>query len=333
MSTEAIDAPSSRGATVPAGRVLLVVLIGLVLGALLNADSLVERAERKPFGWSRSLSLAIWNPTQTISHALALDRPRAWVDDLTGRTGELPPGPTAGLVTPDEPTATTMPPPAQEPQLRTPTTAAPLRVWVGGDSMSQVFGQSLISSVSDTDLMVATLDYRISTGLTRPDFFNWPAHLSVEAERLDPEALVIMFGANDAQGLQNDDGEVFALLSDGWIAQYRLRVAATMDLLHDADRVVYWVGQPIMRSSSFSERMAGLNAIYRDEAESRHWVRYIDSYALFANDSGSYEAFLPGPDGRVQDLRQGDGVHLSRAGGDLLANRVLELIERDAKLR
>ena len=107
-----------------------------------------------------------------------------------------------------------------------------------------------------------------------------------------------------------------------------------MDLLEDpaGERIVYWVGQPIMRSGSFSERMASVNAIYRDEAESRPWVRYVDAYAMFANDAGQYEAFLPGLDGRVQDMRQGDGIHLTRAGGDLLARHVLDLIEADARL-
>ena len=331
---------------------LLVGLIGLVLGALLNADSLVAQAERKPFGWSRDVSLMVWRPVQDVSHFLSLNRPRQWVDDLTGRSAsrpgdgfEFPPPADGGdaaapttvpsgdpATTTSSSTTTTAPP---EPELRTPTADAPLRVWVGGDSMSQVFGQSLVAFVGETDLMTSTLDYRISTGLTRPDVHNWPAHLASEIERLDPEALVIMFGANDAQGIVTGDGDVYQPLEQGWVDEYRRRVAGTMDLLRDPDgsRIVYWVGQPSMRSANFSQRMAGLNAIYRDEAESRPWVRYVDSFALFSNSAGQYEAFLPGLDGRVQDLRQGDGIHLSRPGGDLLARRVLDLIEADARLR
>jgi uncharacterized protein len=342
VSTETVDPAPPRGSTVPAGRVLLVGLIGLVLGALLNADSLVAQAERKPFGWSRDLSLMVWRPVQDVSHALLLNRPRQWVDDLTGRSTSRPgtgfefPPPADGGGGSAAPTSTTQPAPPPEPELRTPTAESPLRVWVGGDSMSQVFGQSLVAFVGDTDLMTSTLDYRIATGLTRPDVFNWPAHLLAELDRLDPEALVVMFGANDAQGIVTEEGEVFQeALSAGWSQEYRRRVAGTMDLLRDpaGRRIVYWVGQPVMRSSSYSQRMAGLNALYREEAASRPWVRYVDSYSMFATGSGQYEAFLPGLDGRVQDLRQGDGIHLSRAGGDLLARRVLDLIEADASLR
>ncbi len=305
----------------------MVGLVGLVLAALLNADSLVEQAERKPFGWGRSASLAIWYPVQDVSHLLQLDLPRAVVDEATGRADarrddfEFP-------AEPQTATATTVP---AEPELRTPTATAPLRVWVGGDSMAQVFGQSLVAMADDSGVMEPTLDYRISTGLTRPDYFNWPAHLADEMTRLDAEAVVIMFGANDAQGMEVD-GEVFQTLDEDWSAEYRRRVAGTMDLLREDGRIVYWVGQPVMRDGGFSTKMAGLNEIYESEAATRPWVRFIDAYEMFGDDAGAYSAFLPGTDGELQDMRQGDGIHLSRAGGDLLARAVLDLIEADADL-
>ncbi|QGG96115.1 SGNH/GDSL hydrolase family protein [Actinomarinicola tropica] len=343
------DEGGHRGATVPAGRVLAVILVGFVLAALVNADSLVEQAERKPFGWPRDVSLAVWEPVQDLSELTRINVVRDAVDSALGRGDgdadedfEFPPpdvevaSPSSTTTTPSgDPdgeapatTTTTAPP---EPELRTPTAEEPLRVWVGGDSMSQVFGQSLVAMTDATGVMESTLDYRISTGLTRPDYFNWPAHLDAEMERLDPEAVVIMFGANDAQGMEVD-GQVYERLSPPWQEEYRRRVAGTMDLLRSEGRVVYWVGQPIMRDPGFSDRMAQLNEIFRSEAELRPWVRFVDSYDLFANDGGAYEAFLPGVDGTVQDLRQGDGIHLSRAGGDLLARTVLDVVEADADL-
>jgi len=360
--------PGGAGGSIPAGKVLAVALIGLLLGALLNADSLVEQAERKPFGWPRDVSLAIWEPLATVSHALALDRPRIWLDDALGRadddlgtelvfppaTGSPATGTAPGAATDaasptgtapgsdgeggaatdgsgaDDPAPAPTPTTVPAPELRTPSAAEPLRLWVGGDSMSQVFGESLVRVAADTGVVETTLDYRISTGLTRPDYFNWPAHLATELERLDPEAVVIMFGANDAQGIVTAAGDVHQPLEAGWIAEYRRRVAGTMDLLRDDDRVVWWVGQPIMRSGGFSERMAGLNRIYAEEAATRPWIRFVDTFPMFSGPSGGYEAFLPGVDGTVQDLRQGDGIHLSRAGGDLLAEAVLDDVETEA---
>ena len=47
---------------------------------------------------------------------------------------------------------------------------------------------------------------------------------------------------------------------------------------------------------------------------------------MFSNSNGEYEAFLPALDGEIRNLRQQDGTHLSRAGGDVLADAVLDLL-------
>ena len=209
---------------------------------------------------------------------------------------------------------------------RVPTAAAPLDLWVGGDSMTQVFGESFVRLAAETGVIASTLDYRISSGLTRPDFFNWPGRFADVISETDPEVMIVMFGANDAQGLALPTG-VFQPFEDEWVAEYSARVGFVMDqLTADSDRLVIWVGQPRMRSDSFDARMQRLNEIYEGQAELREQVLYFDSVPLFSNDSGAYEAFLPALDGAVRDLRQGDGVHLSRPGGDLLADAVLDLL-------
>ena len=49
-----------------------------------------------------------------------------------------------------------------------------LRLWAGGDSMGEYIGNQLLSTLSDRDRSDVELDYRISTGLARPDYFDWP---------------------------------------------------------------------------------------------------------------------------------------------------------------
>jgi hypothetical protein len=71
----------------PAGRVLVVMVAALVLAMFLNADALVERAERKPLGRERDRALAVWHPVQDVSHALQLHRVRQFADWVAGETG------------------------------------------------------------------------------------------------------------------------------------------------------------------------------------------------------------------------------------------------------
>ena len=45
------------------------------------------------------------------------------------------------------------------------------------------------------------LDYVVSSGLARPDFHDWPAHLRDTLRTSDPDIVIVTFGGNDAQGL------------------------------------------------------------------------------------------------------------------------------------
>lgn len=315
-----------------AGHVLVAILVALVLGALLNADSLWSTAQQQPYGWRRTVAVGVMRPVHAIADVTRLDRGRAWLEDAIGREQAGPAGPppevrTDTTLPPEAAPVTTAPPPP--PKVREPTATEPLRVWVGGDSMSQVFGESFLRMAEERGDIEATHDYRISSGLTRPDFFDWPAHLANDVLATGPEVVVIMFGANDAQPL-NIDGVVRESSEPEWLAEYRRRVASTMDLLGGEDRFVVWVGQPIMRSSSFSERIARLNTIYREEAASRPWIHFLDTWPLFADANGAYSDYLPGADGEPELMRQQDGIHLSRPGGDRLAEAILQVIDEEA---
>lgn len=325
--------------TMPAGRVLQVILIALLLGAVLTADSMVERAKRRDFGWRRDVSVFVWERVADISHVTSLDRPGRMLDDLLGQehpgssgspgnqAGHGPP--TSATDAPDDTSgvgpATTEP---AAPELRVPTREQPLRTWIGGDSMAQTMGISLSRAMEAAGVFETTLDYRISTGLTRPDYFDWPAQLRTVVEDTDPELMLVVFGANDSQGIEMPDGSVFERNSPDWLAEYRTRVASTMDLLRDpdGDRLVIWIGQPVMRDSGFSERMAYLNNIYFEEAARRPWIRYFDTWAYFADSDGNYAPQLSSADGTVQSMRLGDGIHLTTPGGDRFAWAVMEAL-------
>jgi hypothetical protein len=308
-----------RSQSIPAGRVLAAGLVGLVLAALLNADALLRDARAKELGSAgRAVSVALWTPLQAVSEALRLNEPRQWADEALGRDlgeseFELPPvtvvskrGPSGELAEPESPT------------WRTPTADDPLRLWVGGDSMSQVLGESITRLAGAFQVVDTSQDSRVSTGLARPDYFDWPAHLA-EVLESDPDVLVVMFGANDGQGLEADDG-VHGFGDPGWIRAYRRRVAGTMDLLTaEPDRLVLWVGQPSARDADLADRLRQMNEIFAAEAEGRPNLVYIDTWSMFNDAQGAFTDVLPNASGDLIDMRQGDGFHFTVPGGDRLA--------------
>jgi hypothetical protein len=340
-------APAPPATGHPVGRALTIALAALLLAALLSAESLDATARAQPFGWRRDVGMAASGPLLDVSEALGLTGPRRALEDLLDRpssgrpTGPSMPAPTIPPVT-TVPTTTapgpsTSRPPSTTtttaPAVRTPTPEDPLRLWVAGDSMTEAFGPALVDGAEATGVVEADRDLTYSSGLTRPDFFDWYAASVTAIAEHDPEVIVVMLGANDAQGIVTATGPA-RFGTDPWIAEYRARVAALMDLLGADGRVVYWVGLPIMRSTAYGGRMQVLNGIYREEAERRAGpLRFIDTWALFTDANGGYNAYLPGADGQPVLVRRTDGIHLTEAGADRLATVVLDTLTADARIR
>jgi hypothetical protein len=271
------------------------------------------------------------------------------LEDLFDRPSTRPltaaPAPTTTL--PPATTSTSAPPTTTEPgasttittttttvpvfALRTPTAEDPLRVLVAGDSMTESAGPALVDALAATGVVRSTRELRYSSGLTRPDYFDWPARLRQLAAEERAEAMVLWVGANDAQGIQTPDGPA-GFGTDAWVAEYRTRVAVLMDELTRDGRIVYWLGEPVMRSAGFDERMRLITGIYREEASRHPGVRFIDTRALFADADGSYSAYLPDADGRPVLVRRDDGIHLTEAGADRLVPAVMAALRADVRL-
>lgn len=206
---------------------------------------------------------------------------------------------------PPTPTPTPTPPPAR---LRT---AEGVRLWSDGDSTSYFMTVALFAEWSALGgLPVRGADYKISSGLMRPDFFDWPAYLAAEMARYDPDVVVFMVGANDANQVRSAE-------------EYGARVGAVMDLLYRPGRTVVWMGQPNMGRADLAASVPRLNAIFAAEAGARPWVLYLDSWALTSAADGSYAPALPDETGALQVIRVSDGVHFTPAGGRRLALAVI----------
>lgn len=314
--------------------------VGLGLALLLNAGPMTRSAESSPFGLRRTVALSVLGPISRVSGALGLDRPRAALDTALGRSdganqessgGEtrLAAGPVA-TATPEPELA----PIAQSPALRTSrrvtlrpvrhpwTVAQPLRLWVGGDSVAGFLSIEMVNIAGESGVISARGHYKISTGLSRPDYYDWPAHLGEDMAQYDPEVVVFMVGANDDQPLAVGN-DVYSFGSEQWRAEYARRVGQVMDMLTAQHRLVFWVGQPSMRSPDFGDRMNLMDSIYAAQAATRPDVTFVDTRPVMSDGDGHYNAYLPDSGGQLTLMRADDGIHLTPAGGTRLAQAVL----------
>lgn len=340
-----------------AGHVIVAVVVALVVGTLLNAQDLLATAERQPFGWQRDVAVTLARPVADVSAALGLDRPRNAIDTALGRAeGDgavvdeqpepdppvvaAPEGQASEAASPGaseaEPTASPTPTEPAGPMGldRGPVTAEdPLQLYIGGDSMVEIqFGTALQDLADDTG-MIETLkiDFDRGSGLSRPDFVDWPKRLAGVSQELDPDVMVVYFGGNDAQPLKID-GTVYEPLEPEWQAEYRSRVSDLQDQLAAAGHHVYWMGLPIPRSETLAEKFQMMNEIYSSEAATREAITFVPMWERFAGPDGNYSEYLPNRAGDDVDMRLDDGIHLTTNGAYHAARPTIQKIIEDFEI-
>jgi hypothetical protein len=319
-----------------AARSVVVLLLTLVFAALLNAEGIRKTAQIQPQGVERRIAIAVAGPLLDVSRFLHLTTPRHELQVAVGREHwddidtqvHLAVPPTTSPQTARAPTTTTThrPRPARPAALPSFTAAHPLRVWVAGDSLAEVPGQGL-ERAAKPSLDVVGVESRLSTGLARPDLYNWYTRIPAATKELGAKIAVFSFGADDAHDYMAGVPEgktVGPLGSASWDAEYRRRVdGVTREL---AARGIYtvWLGLPIPDGPGFRHSFPIVNRILASVAKAHPGTStYVDTWHLLDDSHGRYTAYLR-VHGKLTLMRLPDGVHYTAAAGDLVAAQVLK---------
>src|SRR5919112_1286567 len=235
-----MEPASDRDLTMPAGRVLGVIVIALAIAVLFNSEAMVRAGFDLAFGQ----------------------------EDKTASGTELERGSASILRRKTEKQA-----------FRQPTTAEPLKVLVTGDSQAEFLGQRLIDQAPEGLLDVTTVA-RNGTGFTNPAFFNWGINAEQEVADRDPDAVVMAIGDNDGFNVQTEDGSLYDPGEPGWETEFARRVAVVGSVLSgDGKRPVYWVPPPTARDPELNDIYASQNRAVERAAEATTALRYVDVYS------------------------------------------------------
>jgi lysophospholipase L1-like esterase len=355
---EVDGAPTDRRRRASAGRIIAVGLICFGLWLVLDANQLYRSAEAGQIGIRRTVAVTILRPIAALTNALHISGPVNAANTALGRCGAVggsvctsgstvpvvivgPPQPPDYLyrghlwsgryyVAPVEPTRPPGPPP-----IVPPTAARPLTLLSIGDSIGEDLGFGL-GDVFSTDSAVRVIQKGVeSTGLSRADYYNWPATLEADLAHYHPAIVVVMLGANDAQAFYQN-GNYISFDTKPWWNAYAARVALVMSEATTAGAHVMWVGLPPMGSGStvpagFPRRV---NEVFARAAATHPGVTYFPAARVLSSKSGRFTQYLL-IGGTLQQIRYADGVHLAPAGYDLLARSLIEPMEKawDVNLR
>ena len=260
---------------------------------------------------------------------------RAWLRNPTVMLGDraaasAPPSPASTPVAPAAPAPAAAPAAVTVTPLSARLAQGPLRIGVFGDSMADGLYAGLYRDLQDQPNVSVAKFSQVSTGLSRYDYVDVQARTRGQLDDQPIDVAVILFGTNDAQGIDTG-GVVHMFGTDGWKAAYGRRIDDLVALLRSRNVAVYWVGLPRMKRDSFDGRMTLINGVV--EARMRALgVPYIETVSLTSNDEGGYEAYLPTGSGRRVLMRANDGIHMSMAGYLRMSAPVAARLKRDAGL-
>jgi hypothetical protein len=338
--------PPASPQVLPWTRVLYIGLICFAVWLVLDAPSLQKSAQASPLGTRRTVSLDLVGPIAAVSRGLGLSHFVGWADDILGRS--VGGGPSLAIATPPAipkgqtptpttgpistapttaPTPTTLPPLPQHP-----TAANPLHVVVIGDSIGIDLGQPLTNDLIGTGVVSATLDGKIDTGLSRPDYFNWPAELQADLAIHHPQLVVVMMGANDPQSLVVN-GTAVAFGTAAWNTAYSERAGAFMDSATSSGAHMLWVGMPPMAGAGLDGQMNTVNSLVQAQATARPTgVTFLSSRTVLGTPQGGYTAYLTNGAGSEINIRTPDGIHLTPNGGEVLSQAVMNCMRSVLKI-
>jgi uncharacterized protein len=314
-----------RRRAMPAGRVLLTILVGLLVWGLLYAPELMRSSEAQPDGIRRTVSLAILRRVVWVEDRVGMTR---LIDNATSALGREPNAAVGGGVDvdplPPAPpvTGNDRPRPVhRDTSLRVPTAADPLRVVVVGDSLAQGIG-TFAERVFRPNMVDVFREGQISTGLSREDYYNWPARMRLIVNRARPDLTIVMLGENDGQSLVDPNGEVEAQIGTGdFPPAYAERVRRFAKIATSRGGHVIWVGLPQPRDTRRWDFIGRQNEAFAQAAAELPNVAYFDTWNTFAAPNGGYTAYYR--DGNhVTLVRADDGVHFNADGYTILMHLV-----------
>lgn len=204
-------------------------------------------------------------------------------------------------------------------------------ILVLGDSLAEGYWQGLHRKLLGDPRFRILRESRHSTGLSRPDVFDWPAALPDLLTGQGIDVVVVVIGGNDLQALYLDGRRQFTFGSESWDEHYAQRVETMMRALQDAGVTVFWMGLPSVRDDDLAAQVRHLNDLYAHSA-AQVGASFVPLWDLTTDEDGQYATYLPDADGRSRQMRGDDGVHFTHEGYAMVADHLLAAVDRELGL-
>ncbi len=203
----------------------------------------------------------------------------------------------------------------------------PWRLLIIGDSLAEGYGLGLTRQVSRRGIHARVLNAgKVSTGLARGEFYDWPRELETWINETRPDLIVAHFGANDNNSIVSSTVNATYGNPD-WPAAYRQRLQDLVGTAHDSGIPVLLIAPTPVGADRLREHMESLTPLIQGVASDADATFLALAPVLTDTEGKVVRTMVQGTE-QVR-IRADDEIHFTMNGyafvADLILDRLLGL--------
>lgn len=167
---------------------------------------------------------------------------------------------------------------------------------------------------------------KVGTGFCRSDKFNWPSILANVVEKEKPDIVVICIGTNDGQVLWNN-GHFYAFNSPQWRNCYKNRLKDVISIVSQNGGHTIFISPPVLRNYQLAKNVSIVTDLIYDICQNTGTL-FLDIRHVLADNNGHFQYTGLDIHGKMVTLRTKDGVHITNAGNEVLADYIVQSIKQ-----
>ena len=210
----------------------------------------------------------------------------------------------------------------------------PVVLLIGDSNIFGSLGKALAQRLEQRGFVVHRRG-KPTSGLSRRDFFDWPREATALIAATTPDLVLFMVGGNDHQRLESPGSSgtrIYWKEPEPWTAEYERRVREMADVLRGPGRRAFFLSPTNRAPRIDREDALRVSRIQAAALEGLDGIAWIDTFALTTDATGRWLEGTRDASGRSILFRHGDGIHLTREGGEFVADRVLAVIDQHGML-
>lgn len=199
------------------------------------------------------------------------------------------------------------------------------RILVVGDALAGGLGNGMMRMASAESGIEVLNRFNESSSLARPEVYDWAAAIPKIAESAPIDALVVLVGLNDRQGIRNGNIR-YVFKTPEWEKSYVASIDRILAAAKQTGAKIFWISLPPMANAALDADMRYLSDLHRGRVAAVGG-QFIDVRPFFAAPDGSYIDRGPDDTGNERKLRESDGIKFMKVGNNRFGQLVLGAVK------